>query len=333
MTCTFHRRAALLLLHYGAAMLLCLALPTLSAAQAEFSAERKRQAGEHFERGIELYSEGNLDAALVAFERAYELAPSYRVLFNLGQIQAERHQYAAALELFEKYLADGDSWISDERKEETNEEIRKLRERVAELWVESDADGAQLFVDDKLVATLPLSENVLINPGLASLRVEKDGYRPATRSIKVTSGERLSVEIPLGEPAQAPDTQGEGPVSSAPAAAASYRPFWLSSAAALVAGGTALTFGLLTRAADHELTHKLEAFPFRATEVDAQRSKVKTYAGVTDGFAAATLVGVGLAVYFLIAPPERPTRARQLANGKLLRVLPSPGGVALFGRF
>ncbi|HEY6878316.1 MAG TPA: hypothetical protein VI299_09860, partial [Polyangiales bacterium] len=305
---SLHRRAALLLLHHGAVLWLCLALPTLGAAQAEFSAERKRQAGEHFERGIELYSEGNLDAALVSFERAYELAPSYRVLFNLGQIQAERHEYAAALELFEKYLADGDSWISAERKDETNEEIRKLRERVAELWVESDVDDAQLFVDDKLVATLPLSANLLINPGVARLRVEKDGRRSATRSIKVTSGERLSVEMPLGDSAQTlPEAGDEAPSPATPAKVASYRPFWLSSAAALVAGGTALTLGLLTRAADRELSHELASFQPRPTDVDAQRSKVKTFAGLTDGFAAASLVGVGLAVYFLIAPPERPT--------------------------
>lgn len=327
-------RAALFLLRHSAALLFCLALPTLSAAQSEFSAERKQKASEHFDRGVELYSEGNLDAALVAFERAYELAPTYHVLYNLGQIQAERHEYVAALELFEKYLADGDSSISAERKAQTREEVSKLRERVAELWVDTNVEDAQLFVDDKLVGSLPLSQNVLVNPGVSRLRVEKDGYRTATRSVKVTSGERLSVEVLLGEPTHKPEARDDGPTQApTPDKTASYRPFWISSAAAVLAGGTALTFGLLTRAADRDLTSELGNFPLRASNVDAQRSKIKMYAGLTDGFGAATVVAVGFAMYFLIAPPERPTRARDVALHRSLHVLPSPGGMALFGRF
>lgn len=327
---TANDRAALRLALHSAVLLICLALPALSMAQSESSNEQ--QAGTHFERGVELYGEGNLDAALVEFERAYELVPTYRVLYNLGQLQAERNEYVAALELFEKYLAEGDAEIPAARKAETNAEIAKLRARVAELWVDTDVAGAQLFVNDKLVGALPLWEDILINPGVCHLRVEKDGQRAATRTVKVASGDKLRIEMPLEDAAQAPEA-ARADTAHAAETSASYKPFWLSSAAALAVGGSALTFGLLTRAADRDLSNELARFPVREAELADQRSKVKTYAGLTDGFAAAAAVTVGVALYFLIAPPQAPARARDVASGKSLHVLPGPGGVSLLGRF
>src|SRR5690349_10373833 len=49
----------------------------------------------HFARGVEHYDEGNFDAALAEIERAYQLEPSnYKLLYNLAQVQMERHDNA-----------------------------------------------------------------------------------------------------------------------------------------------------------------------------------------------------------------------------------------------
>ena len=44
----------------------------------------------HFMRGVELYRAGAYDASLAAFTRAYERAPSYRLIYNLAQVKAQR---------------------------------------------------------------------------------------------------------------------------------------------------------------------------------------------------------------------------------------------------
>ena len=54
------------------------------------------QARAHFQRGVDYYTEGDLAAALVEFERAYALQPAYRLLYNLGQVTYELRDYAAA---------------------------------------------------------------------------------------------------------------------------------------------------------------------------------------------------------------------------------------------
>jgi len=318
--------------------LLWLALPARGRGQELAASERvssvQQEAGSHFDRGVELYSEGSLDAALAEFERAYELVPSYKLLFNLAQIQAERHEYGAAIGLLERYLADGGEEISEARAAETRAELSKLRERVAELWVESDVEAAELFVNDALVGTLPLSAPVVLNPGISRLRVEKSGYRAATRELKVTGGDTPRLAMPLRPIVDEPSAPSEGAATTK--LAANYTPLWIASATTLALGGAALTFGLLARATDGELERELDSFPPNEAKLADQRTQLKTFAGLSDGFAAASAVGLGVAIYFLVAPPlapERPRAAAERAAVKSLRLLPRGRGVALHGNF
>ncbi|HEY6459174.1 MAG TPA: hypothetical protein VIY73_03455, partial [Polyangiaceae bacterium] len=43
------------------------------------------QAREHFGRGVRMYQEDDFRGALIEFSRAYELAPNWAVLYNVGQ--------------------------------------------------------------------------------------------------------------------------------------------------------------------------------------------------------------------------------------------------------
>ncbi|HVZ35071.1 MAG TPA: PEGA domain-containing protein, partial [Polyangiaceae bacterium] len=276
-------------------------LATPSALRAQRAAGPGGEAAAHFDRGIELYGEGNLDAALVEFERAHELVPSYRVLYNLAQIQAERHEYVAALGLFERYLEEGGAEVATPRKAETLEEIARLRTRIAELWVESDVSGAKLSVNGAYMGTLPLSTPILINPGVCQVRVEKPGYRAQRREIKVAGGDHARVELRLNEGGDpAPGSAADAASASAPQR--NYRPFWISAATAVALGGATLTFGLVTQSADRTLDRELDRFPVNDRALADDRSRLKTYAALTDGFGAATIVALGFAVYFLIDP-------------------------------
>src|SRR5262245_1414760 len=69
---------------------------------------RMNDAHGAFQRGIELYKEGDLSAAAVEFKRAYELVPSYKILYNMGQVSYLQHDYAAAMRYFRQYLREGD---------------------------------------------------------------------------------------------------------------------------------------------------------------------------------------------------------------------------------
>ena len=62
------------------------------------------QAGAHYARGVKLYEEDDFRAALIEFSRAYELAPNWAVLYNLGQAHYQLREYAIAMRTLERYV-------------------------------------------------------------------------------------------------------------------------------------------------------------------------------------------------------------------------------------
>ena len=103
------------------AAVLAIALATLAGSTALAQSPRGSEAQKlddaqrRFQRGVELYKEGDFGGALVEFKRAYELVPSYKILYNLGQVSYQRHDYASALRYFRQYLGEGDQAIAVDR--------------------------------------------------------------------------------------------------------------------------------------------------------------------------------------------------------------------------
>ena len=67
---------------------LLLAGPSVHAQPKTTASETEPALGEareRFQRGVDLYKEGSFDAALAEFNKAYELAPNFRVLYNMAQ--------------------------------------------------------------------------------------------------------------------------------------------------------------------------------------------------------------------------------------------------------
>jgi tetratricopeptide (TPR) repeat protein len=311
------------------ALLLCaLGTTAVSSAQADVN-EREQQAAARFERGVELYGEGNLDAALVQFERAYELIPNYRVLYNLAQIQAERHEYVAALSLYQRYLEQGGDQVPAARRDESRAQIESLREHVAELWVESDVEGAKLFVDDELVGELPLAAPISIDAGVRHVRLDKSGFVPVFRKLKVAGGDRPRLRIPLAQlAAGASDGASAADAPSLP----DYRPLWISSAATLAFAAGAVTMGVLARGANDDLERALDTFPSQPQEVQESRSQLKTYAAAADALGVVSVIALGLSVYFLVAPPRAPLGERKAARASP-RLTVRARGLGLVGSF
>ena len=65
------------------------------AANPNDTSSVTERAREHFERGVDYYGEGDYRAALIEFQRAYSIQPTYRLLYNLGQVAYELRDYAA----------------------------------------------------------------------------------------------------------------------------------------------------------------------------------------------------------------------------------------------
>lgn len=264
-------------------------------------------AAEHFERGIELYREGSLDAALVEFERAYESVPDYRVLYNLAQVQTQRGEYVEAISLFEKYLREGGARIVPERRAEVEQDLSKLNGRVARLWVESNTDGAELFVNGKHVGLLPLNQPVLINSGVCEIRVTKPGFEPRIHQVKVAGGEQPRVSLPLTAIPTTPVVVQQ-PTMAAPANVrpqeVSYTPFWVSVGVTAALGGASAGLGYWALQRRADMDDELGKLPANRDLVEARSRDVERFSLWADVCGAAAVLAGGTALYFLLSPPK-----------------------------
>ncbi len=310
-----------------ACLLMCFA--RISFAQPTVSEDAAAQSRLHFDRGVQLYKEGSLNPALAEFSRAYELIHDYRLLYNLAQVQAERHDYARAVETFTEYLKQGGTAIPKERRVEVDTETARLRQRVAELWISANAPGAEVWIGSHLTAKLPLSAPILLNAGPCVIRVASAGYKPVTRELEVAGGDRPRLELELE-----PEREREVTESSAtPKLVRNDTWLWVSLAATGAFTAGSVVFGVLAKNANQTLDARLNEYPPNSTRIENARGTVRTDALVSDIFTGAAVVSAAASLYCLLAPRYEPLKTGTTDQRVRARVVPSPTGLFLDGTF
>jgi hypothetical protein len=287
-----------------------------------------------FQRGVELFHEGNFEAALAEFRKANELSPSYRILYNIAQTYVEVHDYVNALKYYKQYLADGDAEVSGPRRTSVEELIQKLNARIAFVEVSVNVDGAQVSVDDVPVGISPLDGPIPLNPGSRRVSASKTGLPAVTRTIAVAGSDKQSLALTLRDPTTAGQGSSAEPI---PGLASQARAQSESNAAlvtALTATGvcavTAGVFGWLTARAKNDFDRDLDTVNVSPSQMDNHRSRLRTFALITDIAAAATVVSGGVSLYLVLARPSR-GKAQLSKPSPFVALSPTPTGVALHG--
>jgi tetratricopeptide (TPR) repeat protein len=335
--CAFAVAMALLL---GSSVL---AEPRPTSPPAALSTVEKASAS--FRQGVQLYREGSFEAALAEFKKAYQLRPSYRVLYNIAQTYYELHDYVSASKNIKQYMLDGGNDIDPARRSEVEELNQKLDERIAYLEIITNLDGADIRVDDIPSGVSPLPSPLMVNAGPRRISAVKAGYTTAARSITVAGKDRVKVTLDIPEPtvvhpmerssATKPSpftTQSSPTVIKNEAPAHESRTAWVVSltvaASCAVATGV---FGWLALNAKKDFDNQLNAFPSTKSQIDDSRSKMQAYAYVTDGFAAATLVSGGVALYMALAGQSESKRSQVSYVRPSVKLTPTLGGMVLHG--
>src|SRR4051794_7031872 len=129
------------------------------------NASASLEARTRFNRGIELYRDGDLAGALAEFRRADALAPAYRLKYNIAQVCEEQHDYACAADALRAYLSGGGREIPEAKRASIELELQKLNASVAQLSVSVDTPGAEILVDDVSFGTAPFTAPLQVNAG------------------------------------------------------------------------------------------------------------------------------------------------------------------------
>lgn len=170
------------------------ALVVLGPATARADAEDDARA--RVKRGLELYDEGEYRLALAELERAYEIVPSYKVLYNIGQIHIQLGEYARAQRALRKYLDDGKDDLGAERRAEVDKDLAMLAGRVAVVTVLVNVPDAEVMVNDRPAGRGAVAKTA-VDAGSVRIVITKPGYESQTRAVSVAGGDETVVRIEL----------------------------------------------------------------------------------------------------------------------------------------
>jgi tetratricopeptide (TPR) repeat protein len=307
------------------------AAESLAKPSAESNVETARAC---FQRGVDFFHEGNFEAALAEFRKANQIAPSYRILYNIAQAYYETHDYVSALKYYKQYLTDGDADVTESRKTAVEETIQKLEARIAYLEIVVDVDGAQVSVDDVPVGPSPLAGPISVNPGPRRVSASKTGLPVATRTISAAGSDRLNVALVLrAQPVLMPGAQAasgqEAAVSAEGGPTSSRTPLIVALTATGACAVATGAFAWLTVRAKDDFDRDLNSFKVSGSQLNDDRSRLRTFAIVTDIVAAAAIASGGLSLYFAFT---RSSSSSQSAKPQpFMALTPMPGGVTLYG--
>lgn len=295
------------------------------ASSRTATSEPTPEAREANARAIELVRVRDFVGALAYFQKAYDLSPSYLILYNIGKMAAATRDPARAVEAFERYLSEGGGEVEAERRAEVESELRGLRLLVGALEVEVDEAGAEIEVDGRLRGRTPLEQPLWLAPG--DHRVVVVGSRTETRRVRVGAGgtETLSVKLAAPSTVDVPTVQSGGtPVGLRTAA-------WVAAGVFTVGATVTGTLALVTEA---DLEDDVYVGPSRRppedSSVASKASRLEALATTTDVLVVlGAATGAAAITLSLIDVFVAPTPAA--APGVSLRV--GLGGAVLEGSF
>ncbi len=318
----------------------CALVVAAMLAAGSTRAQGTDDARSHFTRAVELFKEGDFRAAHIEFGRAYEAAPNYKVLYNLGQTSLELQDYAGALKAFRGYLDGGGHEVSAARKTQVENELKKLESRVARVEVTVNVEGADISIDDVSVGKSPLREPVLVGAGRRRITVLKSGLAAVTRMIDVAGGDKSHVTIDLVEPqspstviVQQQPTESHPPVITPPPIEPPHErvtsgpstAFYVGLTTTIVLGVATGVLGGFALASKSDFDSKVGQVGVKTSDIDGARDQTRSFALATD---IVGIVGIAAAVTTVVLAVTTSSKHREALRAS---VFISPFGFGVRG--
>ncbi len=149
-----------------------------------------------FDRGSQLFDDGDLAGARAEFLRAYTLGDDPRVLYNVAVCDKGQRRYARALRELQQSLDAGGTTLPKRYVQTVQDTLAVLRPLVTSLTLQVDEDGATVSVDDEPVGTTPLPAPLAVEVGEHVIDVRKAGFHDLRERVEAADTPR-SVSLQL----------------------------------------------------------------------------------------------------------------------------------------
>jgi hypothetical protein len=291
------------------------------------SSERIAAARQAYRNGSALYSEGDRAGALAEFQKAYDLLPTYEVLFSIGMVSRELELWARSRRAFESYLKLGANEIAPDTATAVRALLEELETKTATLSVTMNVSPDEVLIDSNPVQSNELRDLVL-EPGTHLITVRKPGFLPLQRSLEVRHGEHAHWALELS-PVAPPVVRT--PAGALDRASASTTP-WLPWTITGTLGAGWATTAVLAIKAQHD-RRLIERPSTPAQRIDDARHLQLTLAIVSDVLLASTLTAAGVSAYLTWWSADAGSNSAASASTGVARTAGGTWGLGAAGHF
>jgi tetratricopeptide (TPR) repeat protein len=283
-----------------------------------------------YARGLALYEGAEYVLALVEFERAYQLSPNYRVLYNIGQVRIQLGRYARAFEALTQYVKEGGDAIDPARRAAVQKDIDMLAERTASLTVRTKEAGANIQLDGVVIGVSPLAGPLIVDAGEHTIGVRKVGFYDRFQSVTLAGRDARTVDFELVKfkqdgPAVVVERRTERHIVERPASPLMWAG-WAATGTLGIGAGVAGYFGIQKA---QELESMRTQFPVKHDEMQKTKNSARTLFLAADIMGASAVVLGGVSLYLTLSSSDKAVnKVTRRAPGNV-RIGISPKGVKL----
>ncbi len=173
--------------------------PATSNRPAPLSESLTGTAKAEYEAGRVLYTDGDYANAILKFQRAYELSEDPRLLWNIAVCEKNLRRYSRMLSTIRRYEKEAADMLTAAEREQASEIIKTVESFVSALDLRVTEDGAEVYVDDELVGTTPITDPLFVDVGTRRIRVTKPGFKDAVINREITGGGTVVMQVDLEE--------------------------------------------------------------------------------------------------------------------------------------
>jgi hypothetical protein len=166
-------------------------------ASAGISKEQAAEAKKHFDLGLKLYKEKETEAALLEFDKSYELGKRPSALRNKAQCLRDLKRSSEAFAAYQKLLDAHAAELKPNEKADIERAIEELKLLTGEVMFAVDQPDAEISVDGKVVGTSPLFAAIRLNSGTHKVHVTKAGFEPYDGEITAVQQQQKKVDVHL----------------------------------------------------------------------------------------------------------------------------------------
>ncbi|QQR91532.1 MAG: PEGA domain-containing protein [Myxococcales bacterium] len=174
-------------------MLMVCSFCVLSVAHAQNPDAKSELAKRAYTKGETLFKAGHYEAAQVQFEAAYAASPNPVVLLSVAKTQEKLENYSGVVQSLERYLKER---ADAPDAEQVQKRINKIKSRPALYRINSQPDGARIFVDGQAQSHVTPAE-VQLTPGEHEIELRADGYEAKHMAVSANFAERRPIAVAL----------------------------------------------------------------------------------------------------------------------------------------